>query len=303
MHKTSFYEQTSKNKRYSQILIILVFCVLVVFSYVIGRVFSPGSTLLFLIFGTLFSVGYIWYTYYNSDKIALSSVSAYPAEGPQFQQLRNVVEEMAIAGGMPSPRVYVMPSPDLNAFAAGRDPEHSVVCVTEGLIKTLNRQELQAVIAHELTHIRNYDIRFVTLVAAMVGLVSIVSQMFLRSLWWGSLTGGRQSRSRGGGNLAFLVLGVLLAVLAPFIVKLVQLAISRRREYMADAGGVELTRYPQGLVSALRKIKSGYSGGPKTRGNAAVAPLFIEDPIKNRLMSLFNTHPPIDERIKILESM
>ncbi|MCX6694686.1 MAG: M48 family metallopeptidase [Candidatus Altiarchaeota archaeon] len=265
--------------------------------------YDVGVMFLFLILSTVFNIAYVLYTYYQSDQIALSSVAAYPAEGPRFKQLNNVVEEMTIAGGLPKPRVYVMPSPDINAFATGRDPEHSVVCVTEGALQKLDRSELQGIIAHEMTHIRNYDIRFVTLVAVMVGLISIMSQLFLRSLWYGGL-GGRDREGRGGGLLIVLLLaGIVLSIIAPLIVKLVQFAISRKREYMADAGSVELTRYPDGLASALEKIKDEYKKGPSTQVNAAIAPLFIADPVKDRFMSIFNTHPPIEERIRILRSM
>ena len=310
MERILFYDQIEKNKRLSWLLIILVMATLAVLSVVISlilyQVYDLGVMFLFLIFATVFNIAYILYTYYQSDKIALSAVSAYPATGPKFQVLNNVVEEMAIAGGTPVPKVYVMPSPDINAFATGRDPQHAVVCVTEGALQKLDRNELQGVIAHELTHVRNYDIRFVTLVAVMVGLVSILSQLFLRSMWYGrGFGGGGRDRDRGGGGLMIILLlaGIILSIVAPIIVKLVQFAISRKREYMADAGGVELTRYPEGLASALEKIRDTYKGGAKTQVNEAVAPLFIADPVKNRLIGLFDTHPPIDDRIKVLRSM
>ena len=308
MERVLFYDQIERNKRLSWILVVVVlatlFAVSIVISLVLYNVYDMGVMFLFLIFATVFNIAYILYTYYKSADIALSSVSAYPAGGPRFQQLNNIVEEMAIAGGTPKPKVYVMPSQDINAFATGRDPENSVVCVTEGALQKLNRNELSGVIAHELTHVRNYDIRFVTLVAVMVGLVSIMSQLFLRSMWYGGFSGRDRDRGGGGGAMALLlVLGVLLAIVAPIIVKLVQLAISRKREYMADAGGVELTRYPEGLASALEKIRDAYKTGPKTQVNAAVAPLFIADPVKDRFITLFQTHPPIEDRIRILRSM
>lgn len=299
--KRSFYDQIDRNKRASWILIVAVAVTLgfvtLAMAFIIGNVYDVGVMFLFLILATVFNIGYVLYTYYNSDKVALKAVNAYPADH-RHQQLINIVEEMTLASGMPKPRIYVMPSQDINAFATGRDPAHSVVCVTEGAIAKLSRSELQGVIAHEMTHIRNYDIRFVTLVAVMVGLISIISQLFLRSLWFG---GGRR---RGGGNAALLVIGIVLAILAPLVVKLVQLAISRKREYMADAGGVELTRYPDGLIEALRKIKADYAEPRKhTKVNEAVAPMFLADPAKNRITSLFQTHPPIDDRIRALEAM
>ena len=310
MDRVLFYDQIERNKRLSWLLIIVVMAALAVLSVVISliiyKVYDLGVMFLFLIFATIFNISYILYTYYQSDKIALSAVNAYPAEGEKFKQLRNVVEEMAIAGGTQMPKVYVMPSPDINAFATGRDPQHSVVCVTEGALQNLDRTQIQGVIAHEMTHVRNYDIRFVTLVAVMVGLVSILSQLFLRSMWYSrGFSGGSRDRDRGGGGLMIILLlaGIILSIVAPLIVKLVQFAISRKREYMADAGGVELTRYPEGLASALEKIRDTYKAGAKTQVNEAVAPLFIADPVKSRLIGLFDTHPPINDRIKILRSM
>ena len=304
--RKSFYDQIEGNKRNSWILMFVVLVTLgfvtLAMGLIIANVYDPGVMFLFLMFATVFNIGYMLYTYYNSDKVALSSVGAQPADGPQFQQLRNIVEEMAIAGGTPVPKVYVMLSQDINAFAAGRDPEHSVVCVTEGCLAKLNRQELQSVISHEMTHIRNFDIRFVTLVAVMVGLVSIISQMFLRSMWYGG--GGGRDRRGGGGGAALILIGIVLSIIAPLIVKLVQLAISRRREYMADAGAVELTRYPDGMISALRKIEADYAQPRQhTQVNAAVAPMFLADPVRDRLVTLFQTHPQIKDRIKALEAM
>ncbi|MFC2163237.1 M48 family metallopeptidase [Candidatus Altiarchaeota archaeon] len=308
MSRIDFYDQIEKNKRYSWVLIAVVFMAVLAFSMIFAAIISQqmgaGGFFIFLMFATVFNIGYILVTYYKSANIALGSVKAVKADKVRHQKLVNIVEEMSIAGGMPKPEVYVMPSPDINAFATGRDPEHSVVCVTEGALAKLNREELQGVIAHEMTHIRNYDIRFVTLVAVMVGLVSIMSQMFLRSLWYSSLTGGRRNRNSGGGfGIALMIIGIVLSIVAPMIVKLVQLAISRKREYMADAGAVELTRYPMGLLGALKKIRDEGKAGLKTKVNSAVAPMFIEDPSQNRVMGLFNTHPPIGDRIKVLESM
>ncbi len=308
MERKSFYDQIESNKRNSWILMFFVVVALgvmtLVFSAIVAQAYSVGMMFIFLMFMSVFNIGYVLYTYYNSDKLALSSVSAYSADAPQFLQLRNIVEEMAIAGGLPKPRVYVMPTKDINAFATGRDPQHSVVCVTEGCLEKLNRAELQAVIGHEMTHIRNYDIRFVTFVAVMVGLVSILSQMFLRSLWYGNMGGGRRDRGGGGFMVVLMVVGVILSIIAPLIVKLVQLAISRKREYMADAGAVEMTRYPQGMADALRKIQADYGQErPHTQVNSAVAPMFLADPVRDRLITLFQTHPPIKDRIRALEAM
>jgi heat shock protein HtpX len=307
MEKISFYDQIEKNKRYSWVLLLFVFLTLgamsLVMALIFARLYGVGVMFLFLMFSTVFNIGYILVTYYKSADIALSSVSAHPAEGASYQKLNNVVDEMAIAGGMPRPKVYVMSSQDINAFAAGRDPTHSVICVTEGCLAKLDREELQAVIGHEMTHIRNFDIRFVTIVAVVVGLVSIIAHMFLRSMWYGG--GDRDRGGRGGGLfIILLLLGVILSIVAPLIVKLVQLAISRKREYMADAGAVELTRYPEGMVNALKKIQADYAQPtPHTKVDAAVAPMFLADTSKQRLIGLFQTHPPIEDRIKVLQSM
>jgi len=308
MEKINFYEQIDRNKKYSWALMALIFASVVVLSVILSLIFARlygiGAMFLFLIFSTIFNIGYILVTYYRSAEIALASVNAVPAEGSRYKQLNNVVEEMAIASGQPKPRVYVMATRDINAFAAGRDPRNSVICVTEGCLEKLNRQELESVVGHEMTHIRNFDIRFVTLVAVMVGLVSILSQLFLRSMWYGG-QGGRD-RERGGGGLfvILMVAGIILSIVAPLIVKLVQLAISRRREYMADAGAVELTRYPQGMIEALKKIEADYAAPREhTKVNAAVAPMFLADTQRSRFVGLFETHPPIGDRIAALQRM
>ena len=184
-------------------------------------------------------------TYYNSDKIALASVHAKKADPLLHKDLYNAVENMSIASGMPMPKVYIMPGNQINAFATGRDPKHATICITEAALKRLNKQELEAVVGHEMSHIANYDIRFVTTVAVVVGAISIFSQLFLRSLWF--------KNDRKQGNALFFVIAIVLAILAPLIVKLVQLAISRKREFMADAGSVKLTRYPPGMINALKK--------------------------------------------------
>jgi heat shock protein HtpX len=308
MDKLTFWEQTQRNRRYSWALMFLVFCFLaaatVVFAAVFAKVYGLGGAFLFLIFASIFNIGYVLATYFKSADIAIWSVGANAADESRHKVLIDVVDEMAIASGLPRPRVYVMPSADINAFAAGRDPEHSVICVTEGALAKLNRQELTSVVGHEMTHIRNLDIRFVTLVAVMVGLVSIMSQLFLRSMWYGRGGGRRSDRGGGGIMIALLLVGIVLAIVAPLIVKLVQLAISRRREFMADAGAVELTRFPPGMVSALEKIRDDYAQPREhTKVSDAVAPMFFADTTKQRLVGLFQTHPPIEEREGVLKRM
>jgi heat shock protein HtpX len=301
MERTSFYEQISKNKRNSILLIIFVFFVLLLLIYIISQIYDPGLTFFFMTFGLIIILIHTIISYQYGDKIVLASVNAKPADERKNAYLINTVEGLAIAAGIPTPKVYIVESDEMNAFATGKDPQHSSVAVTTALLKNLNRVELEGVIGHEMSHIRNYDIRFATLVAVLVGLIAIISEMFLRSWRFGGM-GRRDSRERGGGYVLILVLvGFLLAILAPIVTRFVQAAISRRREFLADASGAQLTRYPDGLASALEKIKKVNEG--KMLASEAVSHLFFVDPLKSPLDSLFATHPPIDERIKILRAM
>jgi heat shock protein HtpX len=301
MERTSFYEQISKNKRNSILLIIFVFFVLLLLIYIISQIYDPGLTFFFMTFGLIIILIHTIISYQYGDKIVLASVNAKPADERKNAYLINTVEGLAIAAGIPTPKVYIVESDEMNAFATGKDPQHSSVAVTTALLKNLNRVELEGVIGHEMSHIRNYDIRFATLVAVLVGLIAIISEMFLRSWRFGGM-GRRDSRDRGGGFVIILILvGFLLAILAPIVTRFVQAAISRRREFLADASGAQLTRYPDGLANALEKIKKVNEG--KMLASEAVSHLFFVDPLKSPLDSLFATHPPIDERIKILRAM
>ncbi|MFA6022563.1 MAG: M48 family metallopeptidase [Candidatus Pacearchaeota archaeon] len=294
-----FYEQIARNKRNSVFLLIGILAVLMVFGYIIGMAMGPSYFTIIMIFSIIISISYIWVGYYYSDKLALASVSAVEADHTKYRQLYNSVESMALASGMPMPKVYVMDNKNINAFATGRDPRHAVICVTTGSLEKLNKQELEGVIAHEMSHIGNYDIRFMTLVAVLVGMIAIISEMFLRSLWF---KGDNNSDNKSGA--IFMLVGILLAILAPIVVSLVQLAISRKREYSADATAVKLTRTPTGLIDALKKI--GKENEPEQKGkiNKAVAPLFIDNPFeRSKIQNLFSTHPPLAERIKVLERM
>jgi len=290
--RISFYDQISRNKRNSIFLMIVVVIVLILLSYVIGLIVQDVFAI--LIIGIIITIFYVLISYYNSDKIALASVGAKEASPTQYRQLYDSVEGLCLASGMPKPKIYIMPGEQINAFATGRNPKNSVVCITEGALKKLNKQELEGVLGHELSHVANYDIRFMTLVAVMVGLIAIISQIFLRSLWF---SGGNRDRE-GKGNAILLLIGIVLAILAPIAVTLVQLAISRKREYAADASSVKFTRSPTGLISALRKIKSETQ---PLKVSGAVAPLFISNPFK--ASAIFQTHPDINDRIRILESM
>lgn len=299
--RLSFQDQIDKNKIKSILLIVIIFVFFVILGYIISQVLDPGYFFIIMIFSILISLAYILISYYNSDKIALASVQAKPASSAQYRQLHNIVENMALASGLPKPRVYVMDSPQINAFASGRDPEHAVICVTSGTIEKLTKQELEGVIAHEMAHIANFDIRFMTLVAVMVGMISIAAEIFLRSLWFqGS---GRNRGGRAGAIL--LILGIVFAILAPLVAQLVSFAISRKREFTADATGVKFTRYPPGLAEALRKIKHDHlSEQDKHHYAKALAPLFIANPFSRKtLQNIFSTHPDLDERIRRLEAM
>jgi len=298
VERISFHDEIQRNKLKSFFLIVVIFAFFILLGYLISQILDSSYFFIILIFATIFSLLYVVISYYNSDKIALASVNAHPADPTEHRMLFHAVESMSLASGLPMPRVYVMNSEQINAFASGRDPEHAVICFTTGALSKLNKQELEGVVAHEMSHIANYDIRFMTLTAVLVGMVSIVAQMFLRNLW---ITGERRE---GKGNIILIIIAIFAAILAPIAAQLVSLAISRKREFTADATGVKFTRYPMGLKNALIKIRDEHvPEKDKHRYPKAVAPLFIGDPYKKKFQNLFSTHPPIEARIKILERM
>ncbi|MFH1801787.1 MAG: M48 family metallopeptidase [archaeon] len=289
--RIDFRDQISRNKLKSFFLMAVIFAVFVVLGYVVSQIYGDGGLFfIIMIVFIIFSISYILLSYYKSDKIALASVRAKKASRVQHKQFYDLVEGLTIASGMPMPGLYVMDSFQINAFASGRDPKHAVICVTTGALEKLDKRELEGVLAHELSHIANYDVRYMTLTAVMVGMIAIISEIFLRSLWFGS---GRDNK-----NTIFILIGILLAILAPIAVKLVQLAISRKREFASDASAVLFTRNPRGLISALKKIKSD-SVQQEKKVSKAVAPLFFANPLKG----ITSTHPPIEKRIEILEKM
>ena len=307
----NIYEAQAANKRKSALIIVL-FILFVTFSvYFISQVFGfyygyePGGfgiAGLALIVSGLMSLG----SYYFSDKIVLSISRAKPADRNEHFDFYTVTENLSIAAGLPKPKLYVIDDSAPNAFATGRDPEHAVVCATTGLLQKLDRTELEGVIAHELSHVRNYDIRLMSIVTVLVGTVALLGDWLIRARWFG---GGRRDRE-GGNQMAaiFFIIGIIFAILSPIIAQLIQLAISRRREFMADAGAVSITRQPSGLVSALKKISSDTE--PLEVANKATAHLYIASPFKDKVKSgvgwfagLFNTHPPMEERLKVLEAM
>lgn len=292
-NRLSFHEEIRKNKIYSFLLMIIVMAVLIALGYVISMAYDPSMFFGILILSIIFSLSYIWFSYFFSDKIAIASVGARLADSREYKNYYNLVEGLCLASGLPMPKLYIMNNPAINAFASGRSPEHAVICVTTGALEKLDKREMEGVLAHELSHIANYDIRFVTLVAVMVGMVAIISEIFLRSLWFRS-----GDSDNGRGNAIFMLIGIALAILAPIIVQLVQLAISRKRELVADSSAVKFMRTPTGLIGALKKIK----GNAEIKHiSGAVSPLFIAKP--NKALSLFETHPPLDVRIARLEKM
>lgn len=297
------YEQISRNKWKSAALVVFfmafIFLLTWFFEYVTG--WGKGG----LVLAVIVSMAMAAAGYYSSDKVVLAISRARPVTKDEYPYLYNVVEGLAIAAGLPTPRCYVIDDKAPNAFATGRNPDHAVICVTTGILEKLNRVELEGVIAHEMSHIKNFDIRLQTVVVVMAGIVALLSDWMLRSFFWG---GGRRrgSRdSRGGGAGAILVIvGLLLALLSPLIATIIQLTVSRKREFLADASGAMLTRYPAGLASALRKISADTE--PLKEANKATAHLYIVNPLKNikgGVNKLFSTHPPVEERIAALEKM
>jgi heat shock protein HtpX len=296
------YEQITRNKWRSFFLILFFLCLIFAISWAFGEVTGWGTQ--GLIFAGIIAVAMTFGSYYASDKIVLAISRARPVKKEDYPYLYNVVEGLAIAAGLPKPRCYVIDDTAPNAFASGRNPENSVIVVTTGLLQKLNRTELEGVIAHEMSHIKNYDVLVQTLAVVMVGIVALLSDWTLRTFFWGG--GRRRSKNRSGGNAAaiLVVVALVLAILSPIIAQLLRLAISRKREFLADANGALLTRYPPGLASALQKLSADRE--PLEAANKATAHLYIVNPlkdIKGRVNKLFSTHPPIEERIAALEKM
>ena len=305
----TFHTLIARNRRNSFLLIGIFLAFFVGFGLLIGMVWGGGDWRFAWVVAAaaamlafLLTLG----SFYGGSSVLLSMSRAKEIRKADDPQLFNVVEELCLAGGAPMPRIYLIDDSAMNAFATGRNPAHAAVAVTTGLRAKLTRDELQGVMAHELSHVRHYDILYATLVAVMVGTLVILSDVFLRSLWYGGRSRRRSSRSQGGGaaQVILLVLGILLAILAPILARIIQMALSRQREYLADAGGVELTRNPEGLAGALAKL----AGDQEVLevANRATAPLYIVHPIKKfeaRAKGIFNTHPPIQDRIKRLMSL
>ncbi len=293
VERISFYDQIEKNKRNSVILMLSVGIMIILLGYAISFLFSTEYIFFILIISIILGVLWPLVGFYNSDKIAVWSVGAIRADSIKHRQYYSIVEGLTLAGGIPMPKLYVMNNPQINAFATGRDPKNAVICVTTGCLEKLNKQELEGVLAHEMSHIANYDIRFMTLVSVLVGIISIMAELFLRSLWLGD-----RDNNGGKNGMIFIAIGVVLAIVAPIVTTLVQLSISRKREYAADATAVKMTRSPTGLMSALIKIKD----NKEMKVSGSIAPLFIAKP-KPSMLELFSTHPPLTKRIEILKRM
>lgn len=292
--KKTLYELISENKRKTFLFLIIFSIILFLIGYVIAYLLEWGITGIILIAVILIIYNII--TYYNSDKIALMSVGARPAKEEEFQVLHNVVEEVSIAAGIPKPKVYVMYENQPNAFATGRNPQNASICVTTGLLQMMNRSELQGVVAHEMSHIKNYDILLMTVIGIVVGLIVLLRDILLRGMWFGA---GRRDRDRSNSSAILMIIGLILAIISPILVALIRAAISRQREYLADADGAYVVRNPYGLASALEKI-GGYSKPMKVASDAT-AHLFISSPFIGQ--KYFSTHPPIEDRIKRLKSL
>ncbi len=311
----TFEEVIRQNKRNSLLLAILFSCFVIILGAVIGASINKyqlggewrDGMLRGMIFAFSLTIFMLIFSYFGGAKTVLAISHAKPIEKRDDPQLYNVVEEMSIAAGVPMPKIYIIDDTAPNAFATGKDPQHSAIAITLGLRKKLTREELQGVIAHEMSHIRNYDIRFAMLMAVLVGVVALLCDFFLRSIWYGGTRRSRSSSSKGNsgvGGLILLLIAILLAIIAPLVAKLIELAVSREREYLADASAVDLTRNPIGLANALEKIAQDKE--VLEAANRATQHLYIINPIKpfeERAKTMFRTHPPVKDRIARLRAM
>jgi heat shock protein HtpX len=294
----TLYTQQSKNVEKTWLLMSVFLIIVIALGFVFSHIYgNPNILYVFVVFSVVMNIVGYWY----SDKIALTLAGATPATREEYFELYTVVENLAITAGLPMPKIYVIDDPAPNAFATGRDKDHAVVAVTTGLLAIMNKTELEGVIAHELSHIGNRDMLVSTVAVVLVGFIAIVSDMLIRM----TIFGGRRDDREGDGM--FMIVGILLSILAPIMATLIQLAISRKREFLADASGALLTRYPEGLANALEKI-SQYSR-PMMHQSTAIAHLYIANPfgegqsLGKKIGNLFSTHPPVEERIKILRGM
>ena len=303
------YDQVAQNKRRSYLLILAFVGLILAVGAALNLLIGGGPY--FMIFALVLAAGSAAFSYWKSDSIALAVSRARPAPVEEFGRLHNLVEGLCIAGGLPKPRIYIVDDPSPNAFATGRDPKHAAIAVTTGLLDKMNRVELEGVLAHELSHIKNYDILVSTLAVTMVGVIAIAADMGIRFMWFGMGRNRNNDSDGGGGGLTiiFAFIGFALLILSPLIGRAMQAAVSRRRETLADVSGVELTRYPPGLISALEKLRDDYTVVGST--SHATAHLWIEQPQAleeqdgriSRINRMFDTHPPLEERIALLREL
>jgi heat shock protein HtpX len=300
------YEQISANKRKTVLLIFLFVLLLTAVGFAVDYLLRGGIVGIVIVAIIVTVSSFV--SYFNSDKAALRMAHAQPADSQQYARYHNLVEGLCIASGLPKPRLYIVDDPAPNAFSTGRNPKHAAIAVTTGLLDKMNRVELEGVLAHELSHIRNYDVLVMTLAVTMVGIIALLSDFFLRIMFWTGGRGGRDDNNNNPLGIVFAILGFVLLIFAPIIAALMQMAVSRKREYLADASGVQLTRYPPGLISALEKLKDDHTA--THFASKATAHLWIEEPLdkesnkgETKWNHLFDTHPPIDDRIHALEQM
>ncbi len=296
MEKVSFYEHIASNKRKSVFLVALVIGFIIFLGYVIGLLFV--TPIVGVSIAVIVSIIFILFAYYSGDNLILSATGARLATKQEFPYLVNTVEGLSIAAGLPMPKVYVIDDPNPNAFATGRDPKHASVAVTTSLLETMNRSELEGVLAHEMSHVKNYDVRYMLLTTVLVGIIVLLADFMTRAMFF---SGSNRNREGGNLNVILIVVALILAILSPIFAQLIVFAVSRKREYLADASGAMLTRHPQGLAGALKKLRDHKVVKTKL-ANKALAQLYISNPFRNA-GSWFSTHPPIEDRIKKLEAM
>jgi heat shock protein HtpX len=299
-------EQIAANKRRTFLMLFGFVVVITLVATALVLLFGggwPGIVIAFVI-----AMALAWGSYWNSDKIAIAASRAKPADETEYRRYHNLVEGLCIAAGLPKPRLYVVDDPAPNAFATGRNPKHAALAVTTGLLQIMNRVELEGVIAHELSHVKNYDILVTTIAVTAVGTIALISDIGLRFAFWGGLSGRRDSNDSGPAGALIAIASLAVLMLAPFAGYLMQMAMSRNREYLADASGVQLTRYPPGLISALEKLRDDQA--VVHYATKATAQMWIEQPLEtdkskpgSKFNNLFDTHPPLEDRIKRLQEM
>jgi len=295
----NIYQNIDQNKRDTVVIMVLFIAVVSFVGWFLGQYFFEGSGASFIGMALIFSGISSFISYYTSDKIVLAISGASEVSEEEAPKLHKLVENMCIASGIPKPRVYLIEDDAMNAFATGRDPNHSVICFTTGIVSNLEKRELEGVVAHEMSHIGNFDIRLMSIVSVLVGMVTLLADWFTRGMFY-----GRRKRDSEGSSILFLI-GIILIILSPIIATLIKLAVSREREFLADSTGALITRYPKGLANALKKLAADKE--VLEAANGATAHLYITNPIRSNISgfmsTLFSTHPPIEERIARLESM